>query len=105
MIIDAISCNYYVDQLIANTRGNNIIETPSILNGTFKTLKIYFTQFIFKVSKSNLDAKIKAMESYIYEKKFPHPRSPEALEILAKDGLIIGAEYAESFEILRLSKN
>ena len=47
------------------------------------------------------------MESYIYEKrKFPHPRSPEALEILAKrNGLIIGAEYAESFEILRFIKN
>ena len=46
------------------------------------------------------------MESYIYEKrKYPHPRSPEALKILAqRNGLIVGVDFAEAFEILRLIK-
>ncbi len=83
-------------------------ETPSSTEWNIQNIENLFQpNLFFKISKSNLDAKIKAMESYIYEKrKFPHPRSPEALEILAKrNGLIIGAEYAESFEILRFIKN
>ena len=48
---------------------------------------------------NNLDAKIKAMESYEFEKRpYPHPRSPEALEIIAKRwGTVVGTQMAEAF--------
>jgi len=43
------------------------------------------------------------MEAYTYEKRdFPHPRSPEALRILAAyRGVTIGKKLAESFQIIR----
>ena len=43
------------------------------------------------------------MESYDYEKrKYPHPRSPESLKILAEyRGINVGLELAESFSIIR----
>lgn len=55
------------------------------------------------LKKKNVDAKIKAMESYDFEKRpFPHPRSPEALSILAqKRGVEVGEHYAEAFVIIR----
>ena len=55
------------------------------------------------VSKENVEAKVKAMESYEFEKRaFPHPRSPEALFILAqKRGVEVGAHYAEAFMVIR----
>ncbi|MDA9602483.1 PIG-L family deacetylase [Flavobacteriaceae bacterium] len=82
-------------------------ETPSSTEWNIKkNINSFQPNLFFKISKSNLDAKIKAMESYIYEKrKYPHPRSPEALKILAqRNGLIVGVDYAEAFEILRLIK-
>ena len=56
-----------------------------------------------KVGKENIKAKIKGMESYEFEKrKYPHPRSPEALEIRAAMwGISIGTDYAEAFNIIR----
>ena len=56
-----------------------------------------------KFSKEDLDSKIRAMESYEFEKRnFPHPRSPKALEIQAQRwGVAIGKEYAEAFQIIR----
>ena len=46
-----------------------------------------------------MKAKIKGMESYEFEKrKFPHPRSPEALKNLAQyRGISSGNEYSEAF--------
>ncbi len=43
------------------------------------------------------------MESYEFEKrKFPHPRSPEALKIQAKRwGVINGVDNAEAFCLIR----
>ena len=45
-----------------------------------------------------------AMECYQYEKRpLPHPRSPEALMVLAQSrGLAIGEKYAEAFCIIRM---
>ena len=79
-------------------------ETPSGTEWRASTdPKHFIPNFFIEVSKSNLDAKIAAMESYEFEKRmFPHPRSPQALTILAKyRGLTIGKEYAESFMIVR----
>jgi hypothetical protein len=52
----------------------------------------------------NLDAKIKGMESYEFEKRpFPHPRSPEALKIQAQRwGVAVGCDFAEAFCIISL---
>lgn len=65
--------------------------------------KHFIPNFFVEVSKENVVAKIKGMESYEFESRaYPHPRSPEALEILAKQrGVMVGAEYAEAFNIIR----
>jgi LmbE family N-acetylglucosaminyl deacetylase len=57
-----------------------------------------------EISKEGLESKIKAMESYEFEKReYPHPRSPEALTIRAKMwGIANGLELAEAFQIIRL---
>ncbi len=59
--------------------------------------------FIVPLTRENVDAKIKGMESYEFEKrKFPHPRSPKALEVLSQlRGLQNGHEYAEAFQLIR----
>ena len=55
----------------------------------------FIPNLFFSVEKSNLDAKIKAMESYEYEKReYPHPRSPQALKIRAQMwGVSIGVNF------------
>lgn len=65
--------------------------------------KHFIPNLFFSVSKDNLDAKIKGMECYEFEKrKYPHPRSPRALEIQAQRwGVVIGKEYAEAFQLIR----
>ena len=57
-----------------------------------------------EISKNNLEAKKKAMNSYFYEKRsFPHPRSSKALEIIAqKNGTEVGYKYAERFCLIRI---
>ncbi len=56
-----------------------------------------------EVSDENMIAKSQAMECYKYEKRaYPHPRSPEALQIRAKYwGMTVGLPYAEAFQIVR----
>lgn len=79
-------------------------ETPSGTEWRASTDPRHFTPNMFiEISKENLDAKIKGMESYEFEKRaYPHPRSPEALTILAKQrGLTVGKYYAEAFNIVR----
>lgn len=79
-------------------------ETPSSTEWqAFNHSTPFLPNLFFSVSKSNIDAKIKAMESYEFEKrKFPHPRSPEALENLSKKwGVAIGKNYAEPFIVIR----
>lgn len=65
--------------------------------------KHFVPNFFIQIEKKHLEAKIKGMESYEFEKRaYPHPRSPEALEILAKQrGVMVGCEYAEAFNIIR----
>ena len=50
-----------------------------------------------------MNAKIKGMEAYEFESRpYPHPRSPEALKIVAQRwGVAMGTEYAEAFQIVR----
>jgi len=43
------------------------------------------------------------MESYPLESRpYPHPRSPEALRVLARrHGVTVGTNYAEAFMLIR----
>lgn len=85
---------------------NTIItfETPSGTEWRAASDPRHFIPNLFiEVSEEDVDAKIKGMESYEFEKRaFPHPRSPEALKILAQQrGVIVGKQYAEAFMIIR----
>lgn len=63
----------------------------------------FIPNWFVSVSEQNLNAKITGMESYEFEKrKYPHPRSPEALKIQAQRwGVVVGVNYAEAFQIIR----
>jgi LmbE family N-acetylglucosaminyl deacetylase len=63
----------------------------------------FLPNLFFEVSEQNIQAKIKGMECYEFEKRsYPHPRSPEALEIQAKRwGIAVGKRYAEAFMLIR----
>lgn len=63
----------------------------------------FIPNLFFEISEANLQAKIKGMESYEFEKRpYPHPRSPEALTIQAQRwGVSIGKYYAEAFMLVR----
>ena len=65
--------------------------------------KQFIPNMFVEVSEQDILAKIKGMESYDFEKRaYPHPRSPEALKILAQQrGVMVGKKYAESFMIIR----
>ncbi len=79
-------------------------ETPSGTEWRASTDPRHFIpNLFFEVSEKNIQAKIKGMESYEFEKrKYPHPRSPEALKIQAQRwGVAVGKSYAEAFVIVR----
>jgi len=63
----------------------------------------FIPNFYVGLEKVHIDAKVDGMEKYEFEKReFPHPRSPEALKILAQQrGLTVGKSYAEAFMIIR----
>jgi len=79
-------------------------ETPSGTEWRAGSDPHHFIPNLFlEVSEQDLKAKIKGIEAYELEKrKYPHPRSPEALEILAKRwGVAVGRKYAEAFCLVR----
>jgi len=79
-------------------------ETPSGTEWIASSDPRKFSPNLFiEVSEENLNAKINGMESYEFEKRiYPHPRSPEALMILAQcRGNTVGKKLAEAFEIIR----
>lgn len=79
-------------------------ETPSGTEWRASTdPKHFIPNFFVQVDENNLNAKIKGMESYEFEKRtYPHPRSPEALKLQAQRwGVAIGCEFAEAFCIVR----
>jgi LmbE family N-acetylglucosaminyl deacetylase len=63
----------------------------------------FLPNLFFSISKNNIDAKIKGMESYEFERReYPHPRSPEALKIQAQRwGIMVGTNFAEAFCLVR----
>lgn len=63
----------------------------------------YFLPNYYVDISAQFSRKIDAFKLYRDEiRNFPHPRSLEGLEILAKErGLAIGCEYAEAFQIMK----
>ena len=87
------------------TKGIFAFETPSGTEWRASTDPRHFIPNIFvELSEKNIQAKIKGMECYEFERrKYPHPRSPEALQIVAqKNGIQVGFHLAEAFMLVRL---
>ncbi|MCW3102571.1 MAG: family deacetylase [Bacteroidetes bacterium] len=79
-------------------------ETPSGTEWRASTDPRHFIpNLFFEVSEDDLNAKIRGMEFYEFEKrKYPHPRSPEALRIQCQRwGVAVGRQYAEAFHLVR----
>jgi hypothetical protein len=79
-------------------------ETPSSTEWqAFNYPNPFLPNFFIEISENDLNAKIKGMESYEFEKRmFPHPRSPEALRIQASRwGVVVGRPLAEAFCLIR----
>ncbi|QNU68683.1 PIG-L family deacetylase [Ruminiclostridium herbifermentans] len=90
---------------VGNYVTKNIIcfETPSSTEWNFKNSESYFKPNLFIDITQTIKYKLDAMSCYITEiKEYPHPRSLEALRIIAaRWGTVVGTEYAEAFEIVR----
>jgi LmbE family N-acetylglucosaminyl deacetylase len=78
-------------------------EVPSSTEWAFQRIEPAFRPNVFVDITRTLEAKIGAMECYETEaRKFPHPRSPEALRALAaRWGIVVGCAAAEAFELVR----
>lgn len=79
-------------------------ETPSGTEWQATTDPRHFLPNLFiSVSGDDIEAKIKGMECYEFEKRaYPHPRSPEALKVQAQRwGIAIGKDFAEAFHLVR----
>jgi LmbE family N-acetylglucosaminyl deacetylase len=78
-------------------------EVPSSTEWAFQRLEPAFRPNVFVDVTRTLEAKIAAMECYESEaRKFPHPRSPEALRAIAmRWGSVAGCGAAEAFELVR----
>jgi LmbE family N-acetylglucosaminyl deacetylase len=78
-------------------------ETPSATEWNFGDKSNTFFPNFFIDIKETLQLKQKAMKKYVTEiNDFPHPRSNEALEVIAKRwGSVVGKKYVEAFELVR----
>ncbi|MGQ9864644.1 MAG: PIG-L deacetylase family protein [Bacteroidia bacterium] len=81
-------------------------EIPSSTEWTFQRLEPIFRPNVFVDISSTLENKLQAISYYDSEaRKFPHPRSPEALGAIAQRwGSIAGFQAAEAFELIRALK-
>lgn len=78
-------------------------ETPSSTEWQYRYATDVFRPNVFVDIESTIDAKINAMACYESElRDYPHPRSLEALRIIAKRwGTVVGMNYCEAFELIR----
>lgn len=78
-------------------------EVPSSTEWAFQRLAPPFRPNVFVDVTHTLETKIAAMSCYETEgRKFPHPRSPEALRATAmRWGSVAGCMAAEAFELVR----
>lgn len=78
-------------------------EVASSTEWAFQQFSPPFQPNVFVNIGDTLDVKIRAMEMYESEaRRFPHPRSPEALTAIARRwGSVVGVPAAEAFELVR----
>jgi LmbE family N-acetylglucosaminyl deacetylase len=81
-----------------------MFEIPSSTEWAFQQLAPVFKPNVFVNIESTLPLKLEGMRQYESEvRKFPHPRSPEALTAIAQRwGSVAGCEAAEAFEAVLL---
>lgn len=90
------------------TAGQSVLEiyafeVPSSTEWAFQRIEPCFRPNVFVDITHTIEAKIAAMQCYESEaRKFPHPRSPEALRAIAtRWGSVVGCAAAEAFELVR----
>lgn len=78
-------------------------EVPSSTEWTFQQFQPSFVPNVFVDISIGLERKIEAMQVYESEARhFPHPRSPEALRVIAQTrGSMVGLQAAEAFQLIR----
>jgi LmbE family N-acetylglucosaminyl deacetylase len=79
-------------------------ETPSGTEWQASSDPRRFAPNLFiEVSEKDVEAKIKGMESYQFEKReYPHPRSSKALKNVCRErGIRVGKDYVEAFYMVR----
>lgn len=78
-------------------------EVPSSTEWAFQQFQPVFKPNVFIDITDFVDKKVKGMQGYKSEaRRFPHPRSPEALRALTQRwGSVVGLRYAEAFEMIR----
>ena len=78
-------------------------EVPSSTEWAFQRLEPLFRPSVFVDITETLETKIEALTCYDTEtRKFPHPRSAEALRAIAKRwGSVVGLPAVEAFELIR----
>ncbi len=90
---------------VNNNGVDNIVcfETPSSTEWNFKYGDSLFKPNLFYDIENTLEFKLRAMEHYLTESTvYPHPRSSEALSVIAKRwGTVVGVNAAEAFETIR----
>jgi LmbE family N-acetylglucosaminyl deacetylase len=81
-------------------------EVPSSTEWAFQKFEPQFRPNVFHDIGATLPYKLQAMQIYESEaRSFPHPRSPEALEAIARRwGSVVGLPAAEAFELVRQIK-
>ena len=78
-------------------------EVPSSTEWALQRFDPVFRANTFVDIAETLDLKIHALAQYESEvRSFPHPRSPEALQAIARRwGSVVGCQAAEAFELIR----
>lgn len=83
-------------------RSVHAYEVPSSTEWAFKKFEPKFQPNLFHDIGETLEIKLQAMQIYESEtRKFPHPRSPQALQAIAhRWGCMVGLGAAEAFEVI-----
>lgn len=81
-------------------------EIPSSTEWNSPEVQNYFMPNVFVDISDTFKKKLEAIEAYQSEtREYPHPRSPRALEIIARHwGVTVGKELAEAFRLVRWLK-
>ena len=106
--IDHATTNRAVLTAARPTTGSHVkeiytFEVPSSTEWTFGQAKLVFQPNVFVDISATLETKLQAMQIYESELRFfPHPRSLDALRVIARRwGSVVGLDAAEAFELVR----